>query len=89
MSRDGLVGVVTRLDVRELVVRFPAGTRDLSLLKSAQTDSGGHPAFHSMDAGEAVSPRVKRPGREAHHYPHLAPSLEVSGAVTSLPTTPT
>jgi len=49
VSRNGLVDVVNRLEVRGIVVRFPTGARSLSLFQSTQTDSGGHPAFHSTD----------------------------------------
>ena len=74
MSSDGLVGVVSRLDVRGIVVRFPTGTRVLSLFQSTQTDSGGHPAFHSMDPREREregggSSRVNWSGREFHNCP--------------------
>jgi hypothetical protein len=47
-------------------VRFPAVT-DYSLILSVQTESGAHPAY-PMGAG-ALSPGVKRPGRETDHSP--------------------
>jgi hypothetical protein len=36
------------LDDRKIVVGFPAGNRDISLLQNVQTGSGAHPAFYSM-----------------------------------------
>jgi hypothetical protein len=38
-----------------------------SLLYSFQTSSGTHAAFYPVGTGDLVSPRVKRPGREADH----------------------
>jgi hypothetical protein len=44
-------------------VRFPAGVSDFSVLHSVQTGAGAHPA------PRALSPGLKRPGREADHSP--------------------
>jgi hypothetical protein len=67
LCEDSSVGIATgyALDGRGTGVRFPAGVRDFSLLQSC----GAHPASYPMSTC-ALSPGVKRPGREADH-PHL------------------
>jgi hypothetical protein len=67
-------GTVFRLRAGSSRFRIPAGERDFSLLQSIQTDSGTHPASCSM-GNRALSPGVKRPGREANHS--LPSSAEV------------
>jgi hypothetical protein len=42
--------------------------QEFSLLDLLQTESGVHPASYSMGIG-ILSPRIKRPGREADHSP--------------------
>ena len=43
------------------LVRFPAETRDLSILQSGQTGTAARPASYLMDT-EAISPGVKADG---------------------------
>jgi hypothetical protein len=52
-------------------VRFPAGARYFSLLRSIQTGPGAHPDSYPMGTG-SFSPGVKRPG---HETDHLSPSI--------------
>jgi hypothetical protein len=53
------------------VVRFPAGARDISLLRNVQTNSGSHPASYSIGTGGGgvISTGVKLPRREANTDP--------------------
>jgi hypothetical protein len=39
------------LDNRGVLVPFPIGARDISLLQSVETGPGAHPASYSVDAG--------------------------------------
>jgi hypothetical protein len=41
------------LDSRQILVRFPTGSRDLTLLQSIPTSSGAHPAPYSMGIGDS------------------------------------
>jgi hypothetical protein len=43
--------------------------QELSLLHVVQNGSGVRPASYPMGIGGALSPRIKRPGREADHSP--------------------
>jgi hypothetical protein len=56
------------LDGQGIGVSFPAGVRDCSLLHGFQIDSGVHPASYPV-VPEALSPGVKRQGREADYFP--------------------
>jgi hypothetical protein len=59
--------VVTRLraGIPEIGVLLPSGARNISLLYSAQTGSG---AICPYEVGTgALSPGIKRPGRETDH----------------------
>jgi hypothetical protein len=49
------------------VVRFPAGTRDITL-HSVQTECRAHLASYTMGAGGSF-PGVTQQGREADHLP--------------------
>jgi hypothetical protein len=49
-------------------VSIPGMAREFSVLYSGQTCSAAHPASSTMVPG-ALSPGVKRPGREADHTP--------------------
>jgi hypothetical protein len=51
------------------------GARDFSLLRSIQTGSGAHLASYPMGTG-ALSPGVKRPGRETDHSSPLSAEVE-------------
>lgn len=60
-----MVSLMTKLRVRRFGVRIPAGGgRDFFRVLNAQT----HSASYSMGTG-ALSPAVKRSGREADHSP--------------------
>jgi hypothetical protein len=41
-NRDGSLGVLTRLDISEILVRLPADATEFPLLQSAQTGSGAY-----------------------------------------------
>jgi hypothetical protein len=73
-SRGSSVGIATgyKLNDRNSRVRFPAGSENFSLLHSAQTGSGAHPASYSLSIGISF-PGVKLPGRETNHSPALVP----------------
>jgi hypothetical protein len=66
------------------VVRFPVGTRRLSLSESVETGSGTHPASYSIGTGDS------RPGDKATGALkftadlHGLPRLRISGAITPL-----
>jgi hypothetical protein len=62
-SRDSSVGIATGYGqaCRRIGVPISAGTRDFSLLHSAQTDSGAHPASYPEGTGDCF------PGGEAGH----------------------
>jgi hypothetical protein len=68
-SRGSVAGVATRygLDDRGIGVRVPVGLR-IFLLHVVQTGSGVHLTSYPMCTG-ALSPGVKRPGREFDHLP--------------------
>jgi hypothetical protein len=63
-------------------IRFPAGTRNISLFYGLQTCSGAH---NSNGYREVPSPELKRPEPESDHS--LASSVEVKngGAIPPLP----
>jgi hypothetical protein len=64
-------------------VRFPAGTRDLSLLHSVQTGPVAH--LSSCSAGtRGSSPGVKRQGLEANHLPPFSAEVKYGGAIFPL-----
>jgi hypothetical protein len=51
--------------------RIPVGA---NFFISVPTGSGAHPDFYTI--GTESFQRVKRPGRDVYHTPHLAPRLE-------------
>ena len=55
-----------KLEFRGIMVQFPAGARDVSLLQTFQTDTGTHPASGSMRSGDSVH-GVKQPKRKSDH----------------------
>jgi hypothetical protein len=61
-------------------VRFPAG-QDLSLLHSVQAGSGAHPPSYPG----AISPGVKRPGRQAEYLLPSSAEVKNGGAIPPLP----
>jgi hypothetical protein len=78
------VGVVNGygLDDRGNGFRFPAVTRDVSLLPSVPTGSGIHPAY-PMGTGGSF-PEVNRLGREANHTRDVVHRLRMRGIVYPL-----
>jgi hypothetical protein len=52
-----------------------------------QTGSGAHPAFYPRSIG-ALSPGVKRPGREADHTPPFSAKVKKTWVNTSTPHMP-
>jgi hypothetical protein len=62
--------------------RFPGEATNFSPLRSVQTGREAHPASYSPDTG-ALSPGVKRLGREAAHSP--PPSGEVKNDTSTSP----
>jgi hypothetical protein len=55
-------------------------------LHSVQTGSGAHPISFQMGTG-ALSPGVRRPGREVDHSPPYSVEVKNCGAITLLPHT--
>jgi hypothetical protein len=53
-------------------------------LHVVQTDSGAHSASYVMGTGE-LSPRIKRPGREAYHSPPTSAEVKKTRIYTSTP----
>jgi hypothetical protein len=67
------------MDDRRIEIRFLVGEgRDYSLLHSVQTGSGAE------SVPEALSPGVKRQGREADHSPPSRAEVKNGGAVPPL-----
>lgn len=66
MCHVACVAVVIRLQSRRSQVLVTAGVRDFSVLETAWTDSGTHPASYSQAARD-TSPRLKWPGCEVDH----------------------
>jgi hypothetical protein len=64
-------------------VRVPVGAR-FSFLHVVQTGSRAHPASYTMDPG-ALSPGVKRPGREADHSPLTSAKVKKTWVYMSTP----
>jgi hypothetical protein len=67
--------------------RFPAEARDTCLLHSVHTESAAHPASYPMGT-VAISPLVKRPGREADLSPLFSVDVKNGGNIHPLPHTP-
>jgi hypothetical protein len=61
--------------------------QEFSLLQIIQTGSGVHPTSYPMDTG-ALSPGVKRPGREADQSPPASVEVKKMWIYTSTPHTP-
>ena len=71
VGRDNSVGIATRygLEVQGIESRWG---RDFP--RPSRPALGAHPASYTMGTGSFV--RVKRPGRDIDHPPHLAPRLK-------------
>jgi hypothetical protein len=83
-SRDRVVGIATRygLDDRGVRVRVPVASRIISCQKSFR------PALWSTQlsiqwVARALSPGVKRPGREADHSPEASAEVKKIWICTS------
>jgi len=78
-----LLGIVTMQWAGRSVVRIPLRTRKfLLLLHNVQTDSGVHPAFHSMDTW--VFPGSSGWGMKLTTHLHLKSTLRIREAVLTL-----
>jgi hypothetical protein len=69
------INYLSWLDDGGVRVRFPVGERDVSLFCNDQTGSGATQPPIQLLLG-AVSPGIKRPGREADHF-HQQPLLRM------------
>lgn len=65
-SRDNVLGMVTKPRVVRSEFRIPTGERAVSLVRNVLPGCEAHPPSYSVDMGR-VSPRVKRPRRQADH----------------------
>jgi hypothetical protein len=72
---------LTRSYICAMLIWFPAGARDFSLLYSIQTDSWTHPASYP------IGTRGSFPGGEADHIPPSSAELKNGGAMPPLPHT--
>jgi hypothetical protein len=54
--------------IKGIMVQFPAGENDFSLLQSVRISSVAHTASCSVDT-KVLPPEVKQPGSEADHSP--------------------
>jgi hypothetical protein len=81
---DSAVGIRTGYgqNVRGVGVRVAVRARFFSS-HVVQTFSGAHPVSYPMGTGD-LSPRVKRPGREADHSPPIVPRPRICGSIPSL-----
>jgi hypothetical protein len=59
--------------------------QEFSLLHNIQTGYGSHPVSYQLGLG-ALSPAVKRPGREADHSPPTGAEVRKTWIYTSTPT---
>jgi hypothetical protein len=73
--RDSSVGIATELRAGGSGDRIPAGGEGARFSEPVQTSPGAHPAFYTVGTGSFLL--IKRPGRDADHPPHLAPSLKI------------
>jgi hypothetical protein len=69
------------LDNQRIGVRVPVG-QEFSLLYAVQTGSGAHPASYPMGKA-ALSPGIKRPGRETDHSPPTSSEVKKTWVYTS------
>jgi hypothetical protein len=71
-SSDSSVDIETvyLLDGNKIWIRFPAKGRDIHLVWGVNPDSEDNPASY------LTSVRVKRPGREANHYPQSSVEIK-------------
>jgi hypothetical protein len=66
-------------------VRFLAGAKDFLFSTAPRPALGPHPASYPLGTG-ALSPGVKRLGREADHSPPSSAEIENGGAIPPLST---
>jgi hypothetical protein len=78
---------LTQLHTRNTGVQFPAVAmmEYFFLRRRVQTGSGAHPASYPVSTKEALSPGVKRPGREADHSPKPCAKVKNAWSFTSTP----
>jgi len=75
---------------QSIVLRFMGGASDLSQTQSVHTGSQPH-SCPIQWTPYALSPRIKRPEREADHppsHPYIMLRLRMSGALPTLPSVP-
>jgi hypothetical protein len=68
----------------EIVLRLPAGTRELFLLQSVQARPGSNPSSHSLDT-VTLSPGVKQQGCEFDHSPPTSTEIKQDWRYSSTP----
>jgi hypothetical protein len=61
------------LDERAFGVQSLAEAKDFFSSPCVQTGFGAHPASYPVDTGGPFDGAKARPGRDAHHSPHLVP----------------
>jgi hypothetical protein len=68
--------------------RFLAGAGNFSFHYCVRNGFEAHSISYPMGSGGvALSLRLKRPGREADHSPHLVPRSRMRGSIPPLPNT--
>jgi hypothetical protein len=80
-TRDSAVGIVIGYGLDD---SDRSSIQEFLFLYVVQTGSGAHPASYPMGTG-AVSPGVKRPGREADHSPLISAEVKEIWIYTSIP----
>jgi hypothetical protein len=84
LIRDTAVGIATGYGLHDQRGRNSSPDRVKSFLHLVQTGSGVHPTSYLMGTG-ALSPGVKRPGREADHSPPASAEVKKTWIYTSAP----
>jgi hypothetical protein len=82
--QDNSITIVTRLDDWRILVRFPAGARDISLLYSTHTGSGTQSALYLVGTGCCFPWGLSSQGVLTTHC-HPVPTLRMHGAIHPLP----
>jgi hypothetical protein len=85
MNRDSSVGIATSygLDDRGVGFRVLVGAK-ICLIHVVQTGPGVHPTSYQLGTG-ALSPGVKRKGREADRSPPASAEVKKTWIYTSTP----
>lgn len=72
------------LDNQGIVVKWPAGVRDLSLLQTVQTSSAAH-LLSTQSVPGALSLGIKWPGHDTDHPPPPSAKVKSEMSYTSTP----